>query len=45
MGWGGVVGRLRREGNICIHTADSYCCRAEADTVMLRNYTPIKNEI
>ena len=35
--WDGVGGRLRREGTLCIHTADSHCT-AETNTALLSNY-------
>ena len=28
--------------DICIHIADSLCCKAEINTILQSNYTPIK---
>ena len=42
---GGVRGRLKRKGGICIHIVDSRCCTAEANTTLSSNYPPIKKII
>ena len=34
--------RGRRCGDVCVCMADSLCCRAEANTPLWSNYTPIK---
>ena len=41
---GGMGGRREaQEGeDICIHIADSYCCTAETNTTLQRNYISIK---
>ena len=31
--------------DICMHMADTCCCTAENDTILLGNYSPIKNKI
>ena len=42
-GWDGRVrGRLKREGNECILTADSCCCRAEINTTLYIDYISLK---
>ena len=35
-------GKSKREGDICICMADSFCCAVEANTTSESNYTPIK---
>ena len=39
---GGVRGRLKRKGGICIHIVDSRCCTAEANTTLYSNFSAIK---
>ena len=40
-GWEGGS-RGRTYGDICICIADSLCYKAETNTPLLRNYTPVK---
>ena len=40
----GAEEKLKREGIICIHIADSLCFIAETNITLSTNYTPIKKE-
>ena len=46
-GWnGGGGGRETQEGgDLCVHTVDSHCCTAEANTTLESSYTPKKKKI
>ena len=42
---GGVVAverEIQEGGDMCIPTADSWCCMAETNTTLQSNYPPIK---
>lgn len=39
----GVGGRLEKVG-MCVHTVDSRCCTAEANTTLESSYTPMKKK-
>ena len=32
-------------GDICMYIANSLCCTAETNTILQRNYTPIKKNL
>ena len=34
--------KILKRWDICIHMADSLCCTAETNTMLLSNYTPMK---
>lgn len=37
-------GGVQEEGDVCLAVADSAACMAETNTILQRNYPPIKNK-
>lgn len=45
MGWGEAGRRSKREGDICIHTADSFHCAEETKSKFVKQLYPTKNPL
>ena len=40
---GDVNGKeVQKGGDVCVRTADSFCCTAKTNTTLYSNYTPMK---